>query len=79
VLGGKRWPSSEHYFQEKNFAGTKHEELVWRASTPAEAARMGRDRKRPRRRDWEAVKEGVMLEAVRAKFSQHEDLRALLV
>lgn len=40
---------------------------------------MGRDRKKKVRRDWEAVKVGVMTEAVRAKFIQHEELRAVLL
>jgi ribA/ribD-fused uncharacterized protein len=40
---------------------------------------MGRSRKLPLRRDWEAVKDQVMLEALRAKFTQHEDLRAILL
>ena len=40
---------------------------------------MGRDRKRPLRRDWESVKDQVMLEAVRAKFTQHDDLREVLL
>jgi ribA/ribD-fused uncharacterized protein len=43
------------------------------------AARMGRDRKRPLRRDWEAVKDAVMRQAVRTKFTQHEDLRRALL
>ena len=42
------------------------------------AARMGRDRKKRLRRDWEQVKDDVMRKAVRAKFTQHEDLRRLL-
>jgi ribA/ribD-fused uncharacterized protein len=40
---------------------------------------MGRDRKRPLRRDCESVKEGVMLDALRAKFTQHEELTAVLL
>jgi ribA/ribD-fused uncharacterized protein len=40
---------------------------------------MGRSRKRPLRRDWESVKEQVMLEALRAKFTQHDDLKAILL
>ena len=40
---------------------------------------MGRDRKRPLRRDWESVKEQIMLEAVRAKFTQHDDLKQTLL
>ena len=43
------------------------------------AARMGRDRKRKLRRDWESVKVNVMREAVLAKFTQHDDLRELLL
>jgi ribA/ribD-fused uncharacterized protein len=78
-LKGKRWPTSEHYFQAQKFAGTPHEEEIRRAKKPRLAAEMGRDRKRPLRRDWESVKDGVMLDALRAKFGQHDDLRALLL
>ena len=78
-LKGKRWPTSEHYFQAQKFAGTEHEEDVRTCATARAAANMGRDRKRPLRRDWESVKEHVMLEALRAKFTQHEELRATLL
>lgn len=78
-LRGKRWPTTEHFFQAMKFEGTDHEEQVRLAKRPMEAAGMGRDRKRPLRRDWEAVKDGVMLEAVRAKFTQHDDLWELLL
>jgi N-glycosidase YbiA len=43
------------------------------------AARMGRSRKRPLRQDWESVKDSIMHEAVRAKFTQHADLREVLL
>lgn len=78
-IRNKRWPTSEHYFQGQKFAGTKHEEEIRLVKKPRIAADMGRDRKRPLRRDWEAVKDGVMLDALRAKFSQHADLRELLL
>lgn len=78
-LKGKRWPTSEHYFQAQKFAGTPHEEEVRLAKTAREAANLGRSRKLPLRRDWESAKEGVMLEALRAKFTQHDDLRAVLL
>lgn len=79
TLKGKRWPTTEHYFQAQKFAGTEHEEEVRMAKKPMEAASMGRDRKRPLRRDWESVKDGIMLDAVRAKFTQHDDLKAILL
>jgi ribA/ribD-fused uncharacterized protein len=43
------------------------------------AARLGRDRSSPLRRDWESIKVGVMTDAVLAKFSQHQDLAELLL
>ena len=79
VLHGKRWPTSEHYFQAQKFAGTPHAEEIRRAKKPRIAADMGRDRKRPLRRDWESVKDSVMFYALRAKFTQHDDLRTLLL
>jgi ribA/ribD-fused uncharacterized protein len=78
-LGGKTWPTSEHYFQAQKYAGTPREEEIRRAKTLSEAARLGRDRKVPLRRDWESVKDALMREAVLAKFTQHDDLRELLL
>jgi N-glycosidase YbiA len=78
-LKGKGWPTSEHYFQAQKFAGTEHEEAVRRCKKPSEAASMGRSRKLPLRRDWESVKDQIMLDVVRAKFTQHEDLKELLL
>ena len=78
-LKGKTWPTSEHYFQARKFAGTLDEEEVRLAKSPMIAARMGRSRKRPLRRDWESVKDTIMHEAVLAKFTQHADLREVLL
>ena len=78
-LRGKVWPTSEHYFQAQKFAGTPHEEAIRREPSPMIAARMGRDRSQPLRPDWEAVKDDVMREAVRAKFRQHPTLQDLLL
>jgi len=78
-MKGKVWPTSEHYFQAQKFVGTAHEEEIRRVKSPMIAARMGRDRKRPLRRDWESVKDEIMFEAVRAKFTQHEELRKILL
>ncbi len=78
-LKGKVWPTTEHYFQAQKFAGTQHEREVREAKTPMIAARIGRDRSLPLRRDWESVKVSVMRDAVLAKFEQHDDLRHLLL
>ena len=79
VLDGQRWPTSEHYFQAQKFADAESREEVRRARTPMQAARLGRDRSRKLRRDWESVKVAVMRAAVTAKFDQHPELRELLL
>lgn len=79
TLRGKRWPTSEHYFQAQKFVAPRDQDAIRNAGTPMLAAQMGRDRKRKLRRDWESVKVGVMREAVEAKFLQHAELRTLLL
>lgn len=78
-LDGKSWPTSEHYFQAQKFLEAGLREEVRRAATPMLAAQQGRDRRKPLRKDWESVKDAVMLTAVRAKFSQHAELTELLL
>lgn len=79
ALRGRVWPTSEHYFQAQKFAGTEHEEEIRLTKSPMVAARMGRSRARPLRPDWEAVKDEIMREALRAKFDQHAALKSLLL
>jgi ribA/ribD-fused uncharacterized protein len=77
-LDGKRWPTSEHYFQAQKFEDSGHREGIRREKSPMIAARMGRDRKKKLRSDWESVKVAVMRKAVHAKFAQHEEIRSIL-
>lgn len=78
-LKDKVWKTSEHYFQAQKFAGTKHEEELRLAHSPMEVATMGRDRKRPLRKDWDKTKDDIMREALRAKFTQNEELKKILI
>jgi N-glycosidase YbiA len=73
------WYTSEHYFQAQKFVGTPHVEQIRLVKTPSEAARMGRDRKRPLRPDWEQVKDGIMKKAVLCKFQTHADIKEILL
>ncbi|HVW37422.1 MAG TPA: NADAR family protein [Pirellulales bacterium] len=78
-LDGQQWPTSEHYFQAQKFEELEHREAIRQTISPMQAARMGRDRKKKLRPDWESVKVDVMMDAVRAKFTQHEELRFVLL
>jgi N-glycosidase YbiA len=78
-LKDKTWKTSEHYFQAQKFAGTEYEEKVRLAPTPMEAANLGRNRKFPLRKDWETIKDDIMREALKAKFTQNKDLKDILL
>jgi len=82
------WPTVEHYFQAQKFAGTANTantanadyvERIHRASTPKQAAQLGRSRSVPLRADWEQVKDDIMLAAVQRKFETHEAIRTILL
>ncbi|MEO7001424.1 MAG: NADAR family protein [Ktedonobacterales bacterium] len=82
ALDGAWWPTVEHYFQAQKFVGTANTtygERIRRATTPKQAATLGRSRQIPLRPDWEEVKDDVMLRAVQCKFETHERLRKLLL
>lgn len=78
-IDGVTWPTTEHYFQAQKFEDAAYRQHIRRASSPMEAARMGRDRKMKLRRDCESAKVSVMHTALLAKFRQHDELRTLLL
>ena len=77
----KTWATTEHYFQAQKFVGTPYEEQIRHFLWPRQAFDFTRDPKvsRWRRNDWESIKEHVMYKALLAKFTQHDDLRKLLL
>lgn len=77
---GYYWKTNEHFFQAMKFVkSVKDLEDVQRANTPKLAANIGRDRKRPLRRDWESVKDDIMRRGVLLKFRTHADIREILL
>jgi ribA/ribD-fused uncharacterized protein len=78
-LDGVWWPTNEHFFQAQKFAGTPHADAIREVKTPRDAAKMGRDRSRPLRKDWEKVKEDIMRRGVLRKFETHGDIREILL
>ncbi len=79
VLDDLYWFTSEHYFQAQKFIGTPHVEQIRLVKTPKDAAKMGRERTRPLRPDWEEVKDDIMRKAVLRKFETHADIREILL
>lgn len=83
------WPTVEHFYQAQKFGGVDDPdareamEAIRAASSPEEAARIGRtlQRTNPRliRPDWDECKERVMRDALRAKLTRHAAPRNLLL
>lgn len=78
-LDGEYWLSSEHYFQAQKFIGTEYKEQIRLSETPMEAAKIGRDRSKPLRSDWEEVKDDVMRKSVLEKFKSNKDIQTILL
>ena len=78
-IGGRLWPTSEHYFQAQKFTDQSHIKKICSTSSPMAAARLGRSRKIRIKKTWEKSKDSVMYIAVTEKFTQHEELRELLL
>jgi len=83
------WPTVEHFYQAQKFGGvddpaaTSAMEAIRAASSPEEAARIGRTLQRTNpsliRPDWDECKERVMRAALRAKLTRHAAPRNLLL
>ncbi len=70
------YPTVEHYFQAHKSLDFKDRITIASAPTPGKAKRLGRSVKL--RNDWEEVKDAVMLEALRLKFSDKKLRKKLL-
>lgn len=81
VINKKRYKTTEHFYQAQKFVKTDtlYAHKVAKATTPKEAARMGRNRSKKMRRDWESVKVDIMRRALRAKAEQHPSIKELLL
>ena len=76
-VNGETYPTTEHYFQACKTMLLEEREMIRTLPTPKEAKFAGYHvQLRP---DWEKVKEGVMLVGLRAKFTQHLDLKGKLL
>lgn len=78
-ISGKIWPTSEHYFQAQKFENNDYKEKIRKSSSPMKAAELGRSRRVKIKRNWDKIKDNVMYDAVYAKFTQHDNLRDLLL
>ena len=79
AMDGKEWKTVEHYFQAMKFNDIDYQEEIRLTSSPAQVKKLGNSRLYTIKDDWEDIKDDIMYEAVLAKFTQHDDLRILLI
>lgn len=80
VIDSVTWPATEHYFQAMKFPhDAAYMEKIRNDANPATAKSYGGNRSKKMRLDWEQVKESFMKIALRAKFTQHRQLKKLLL
>ena len=79
-MKGKLWPTTEHYFQAQKFAGTPLGEEIRKVKRPGIAFRKGNNRRKAKPvKGWDSKRDQIMREALHAKFTQHENLREILL
>lgn len=77
-LDGYLWKTSEHYFQAQKFIDKDNFDRVKNALTPGKAKFIGKTTN-ALRPDWEDIKDDIMKRVVLAKFTQHKDIRDVLL
>jgi hypothetical protein len=73
------WPTVENYYQAQKFTDPELRKLIRKAEKPPIAKSLADKNKAATRPDWDAVKDEVMYRAVRQKFEQHSELKAMLL
>jgi len=72
TIDGIKYKSAEHYYQAAKFDDSHIKNLIMNAVSPYEARKLGNHYPNL------GVTDQIMLNALRAKFNQHPDLRKLL-
>lgn len=58
---------------------TDYAETIRKVKTAKDSAFLGRDKSKPKKTDWDDVRVDYMKKALYAKFTQHKDLKEVLL
>jgi ribA/ribD-fused uncharacterized protein len=78
-IDGKIWQTSEHYFQAQKFDNKDYQTKIQNAISPQKATELGRSRKMKIVKNWDKIKDNIMYDVVKAKFTQYDELKELLL
>jgi len=76
-INGKRWPTTEHYYQAMKSLDEDVQEKIRKQKSPKKSKTLACSIEL--REDWEEVKFDFMLEALRAKAEQYDFIRETLI
>lgn len=79
VVDGITWKSVEHYYQAQKTHDQDYQKKIHAAATPDDSKNLGNSPDYVVRSDWDTWKIMAMRKALFAKFTQHDDLRELLL
>jgi ribA/ribD-fused uncharacterized protein len=77
VVGGITYKTIEHYYQAQKTIDAVEQHNITQAPTAAAAQKLGKVVKL--REDWDRVKLNIMYRGLIAKFTQHDELKTLLL
>lgn len=75
----KTFKTVEHYYQSQKFTNGIIKYLIINSPTPQIAKSLARTFRYLRKNNWAYIKNDIMYKAIKYKFTQHQDLRKLLV
>ena len=77
TVNGKEYSTTEHFYQAMKSLIPEEQEMIRNLPTPKEAKFAGYHV--TLQEDWDDIKFGVMLQGLRAKFTQHPELKEELL
>lgn len=79
-LHGKIWRTTEHYYQAQKFSDPAIQEQIRSTANPMLAKNMAKQlEEQGIQPNWQNIKEEIMWQALSAKFTQHPELKNLLI
>lgn len=79
-IDGELWPTTEHYFQAMKFPHEPdRQQRILDTPDPGAAKRIAWEHGARPTQGWDTLRDEVMRIAVRAKFTQHADIRRILL
>lgn len=81
MIDNYKYPTTEHYFQAMKFfpINIEYFNKIRLSKSPNDAFKLGKSKIYKIRDDWNEIKDDIMRKALKAKFTQHPNLKEVLI